>query len=165
MSEKKKLMMDLIEKDKREQRELYENKKSLVSSLNPTNEMSEGNSEEVKNRLKEMKGDMLNSTGKIPSDGSSTLNNAFSDVLSKNNFVKGMAGGASNNLLSGAGMGNLGGTHDFVQFHTKNIDIIINDEKLDFKDVDFKISEIMNKHSVLELNFTFSTKEADKYKG
>ena len=52
MSEKKKLMMDLIEKDKREQRELYENKKSLVSSLNPTNEMSEGNSEEVKNRLK-----------------------------------------------------------------------------------------------------------------
>ena len=82
MSEKKKLMMDLIEKDKREQRELYEKNKSLVSSLNPTNEMSEGNSEEVKNRLKEMKGDMLNSTEKMPSDGSSTLNNAFSDVLS-----------------------------------------------------------------------------------
>ena len=165
MSEKKKLMMDLIEKDKREQRELYEKNKSLVSSLNPTNEMSEGNSEEVKNRLKEMKGDMLNSTEKMPSDGSSTLNNAFSDVLSKNSFVKGMGGGASNNLLGGAGIGNLGGNHDFVQFHTKNIDIIINDEKLDFKDVDFKISEIMNKHSVLELKFTFSTNEVDKYKG
>ena len=165
MSEKKKLLMDLIEKDKREQRELHEKKKGLGSFLNSGNEMSEGNSEEVKNRLREMKGGMLGSTEETPSDGSSALNNVFSDVLSKNNFVKGMAGGASNNLLGGAGIGNMGGTHDFVQFHTKNIDIIINDEKLDFKDVNFRISEIMNNHSVMQLNFTFSTKEADKYKG
>ena len=37
MSEKKKLMMDLIEKDKKEQRELYEGNKNLGSTLDTRN--------------------------------------------------------------------------------------------------------------------------------
>ena len=166
MSEKKKLMMDLIEKDKREQRELYEKNKSLETSLGARSEDPAGDVEEMNKRLEEMKGRVFSTAENAETGSVSKAGNAFSDVLSKNNFLKGMATGAGSNLLNKTtGMGDLIGGHDYVQFQTKNTDILINNEKIDFKDVNFRISELMNNHSKLELDFTFSTKDTDKYKG
>jgi hypothetical protein len=165
MSENKKFMMDLIEKDKKKQRELYEKNKNMEISLNSDNEISGENSEEMKRRLGGMQGKTFNTAGNNPANSRSTADNVFSNVLSQNNFAKGMALGTGSNLLNNtSGAGNLSGNYDFVQFQVKNIDIIINDEKVDFKDVDFRISEIMNNHSILYLNFTFSSSQTDKYK-
>ena len=165
MSEKKKLMMDLIEKDKKEQRELYEGNKNLGSTLDTRNKAFSENSEEIKRRLEEVNGQISGNSEKTSSGTSNLISGASSEVLSKNNFVKGMAAGAGSGLLSEAGLENIMGIHDFVEFHSKNADILVNDEKLDFKDVKFRISEVMNEHSVLYMDFTFSTKDTDKYKG
>ena len=163
MSIKNKSLKKLIEQDKKEQRELYGGNKS--SSGSSVNKDLPENQQEIQERLNALRGDALNS-GDRNSEGNSAVNNAFSNVLSKSNFVKGMAAGAvgsglANNIVAN----NNADMKDYVQYQVKNADITVNDEILDLKDVDFKIRKIMNKHDVLELNFNFFTKDADKYKG
>ena len=82
MSEKKKLMMDLIEKDKKEQRELYEGNKSLESTIDTRNKAFAENSEEIKRRLEEVNGQVSGRSEKTSLGTSDMISGAFSEVLS-----------------------------------------------------------------------------------
>ena len=117
MSMKNKSIKALIEQDKKEQRELYEgNKSSLGSSVNK--EVPEDQNK-IQERLNALRESGL-SSGNSESGKNSNISNAFSDVLTKKNFTKGMAAGAAGSTFMNNPVTNsLADMKDYVQYQVK----------------------------------------------
>ena len=165
MTGDKKRILDLIEKDKKEQRDLQERSENLERSVYISNTQIPNSTDEIQQKLDELKSRQFLNSDKAETSKVSGMNKNFTEVLSKNNFAKNMVSGSTGGLTGSAGINNMKDIKDFVQYNMKNADIIINGEKMDLKDVDFRLSEKMNNHSVLNMEFTFPTKNVDKYKG
>ena len=130
-------------------------------------QLREGNSLSSSNGVKEQ----------LSSGGFGSLSGA-SATSSRSRINDSLAGIATGGVMSGLGslagsgmgkggigsaLGNTATAQEQIQYHVKNMDILLADEKIDPKDVKIEIEKKIGQHDEMKLEFNIKTEEIDKY--
>ncbi len=101
------------------------------------------------------------------SSGRNQLNDSITGVAVGGvmSGISGLAGRAKSqgSMISGAGQMSSPVSQELVQYHVKEMDILLAGEKTDPKDISMDIQKKIGQHDKMNLEFNIKTEEIDKY--
>ena len=126
-------------------------------------QLREGNSNGVKEQLSS--GGFGSLSGASGTSSRSRINDSIAGIA-----TGGVMSGLGSLAGSGKGKGGIGSAlgsqttaQEQIQYHVKNMDILLADEKIDPKDVKIEIEKKIGQHDEMKLEFNIKTEEIDKY--
>ena len=130
-------------------------------------QLREGNSLSSSNGVKEQlsSGGFGSLSGASATSSRSRINDSIAGIATGGvmSGLGSLAGSAKGKGGIGSALGNTATVQEQIQYHVKNMDILLADEKIDPKDVKIEIEKKIGQHDEMKLEFNIKTEEIDKY--
>ena len=130
-------------------------------------QLREGNSLSSSNGVKEQlsSGGFGSLSGASATSSRSRINDSIAGIATGGvmSGLGSLAGSGKGKGGIGSALGNAATAQEQVQYHVKEMDILLADEKIDPKDVKIEIEKKIGQHDEMKLEFNIKTEEIDKY--
>ena len=130
-------------------------------------QLREGNSLSSSNGVKEQlsSGGFGSLSGATGTSSRSRINDSIAGIATGGvmSGLGSLAGSGKGKGGIGSALGNAATAQEQVQYHVKEMDILLADEKIDPKDVKIEIEKKIGQHDEMKLEFNIKTEEIDKY--